>query len=289
MIRPIALLVIALAVAVQAGVLYVNMSKYVVEVNTTCGPAYIFTAPFDYAPLLGEWLVEQGFVEKYDSPIRKKAREMLGIKSEDNVTLEQWNSLVALDQSLLSDKVKAVEDALRKAGVEVIEVGGASTVKIPNDSANNGTVYAFVRLGGRLDVLKRLENVANDYNISIIVVDLPRVKALRTNKTVDFIPGLGAPTHGIVPLTIFGPFGDVVYYVRQPDEEAIRAVEKHLKERELCGVAVLFVPSERYVPRLTPLREQTGLAADFIWIALAVGTIAVVIASLYIRRSLGYV
>lgn len=103
-----------------------------------------------------------------------------------------------------------------------------------------------------------LERVADKYNISILVLDLPRVRALAANKTVDSIPGLGAPTHGIAPVTMFGRFGDLAYYVRQPDEKAIKAVEKYLRDRELCGVAVLFVPSERYVPRLMTAPIRTG-------------------------------
>ncbi|AFA39586.1 hypothetical protein Pogu_1559 [Pyrobaculum oguniense TE7] len=283
MVRPMVLLAVALAVAVQAGVLYVNMSKYVVEVNTTCGPAYIFTAPFDYAPNLGKWLVEEGFVQKYDSPIRKKAREMLGIESEDRATLDQWKSLVALSQSLLSDKVRAVEGVLRGAGVEVIEVGGVDTVKIPSDKVNNGSVYAFVRLSGRLSVLKDLERVADQYNISILVIDLPRVRAHAANKTVDSIPGLGAPTHGLATVTMFGQFGDLAYYVRRPDEKTIKAVEKYLRERELCGVAVLFVPGEGYVPRLLTAETRRGSPVLSL-VALAAGAAAVAAALLLLFR-----
>ncbi|MGC9051568.1 hypothetical protein [Pyrobaculum sp.] len=238
-------------VLLSAGVLYVDMSRYVVEVETACGPSYIFTAPLDDYVNLHRWLEEVGLVERYDSPIRKKAREALGVRSEENATPEQWNALVNLSLYMMGDKLKAVEEALRKAGVEVLGVGPGSG-KPPIDKANNGTVVAFVRLGGRGEVLKELEGVAAAYNISIVVVDLPRVRAFEGNKTVDSVPGLGAPAHGLVSITIFGRFGDVAYYVGKPDGETVRSVARYLRERELCGVAVVFVPSERYIPRLAP-------------------------------------
>lgn len=278
------LLAAAFAAVVHAGVAYVNMSKYVVEAKTPCGPSYVFTAPLDTYVTLGRWLEEQKIVEKYDTPLRKKAREMLGIKSEDNVTVEQWNALVSLTQSLLRDKVEAVERVLRDAGVEVVGVSGSSALKLRSDRSVNGTVYAFVRLGGRPDVLKKLEEVAAAYNISVVVVDLPRVNATdNTNKTVDFIPGLGAPKFRDFGISIFGPFSDAAFYVGKADEKLAKAVAKYLEEKELCGVAVYIVPSDDYVPHIVTLEGKAG-PEPLLYGAVAAGLAALALALLVAVR-----
>jgi hypothetical protein len=76
-------LLLASALAL-AGVAYVDGQRYVVEVETPCGPAYVFTVPLDRPVNLGRWLERSGVaVADVNLTPARRAREIAGARTPE--------------------------------------------------------------------------------------------------------------------------------------------------------------------------------------------------------------
>jgi hypothetical protein len=247
-----------------AGVAYVDGQKYVVEVETPCGPAYVFTAPLDHPVNLGRWLERSGVVvaDENLTPARR-AREIVGARTPEEAhrTLEVHNKYVAALQSLVRWAEEPVRRALARLNVTVYYISWA-VQRLPQERDSSGGVVVVAHLGGMRDTaLAELERVAAEHNLSVVVVDVPRVSAASSACREVEVPRLGRPDFAAARWpTLFGRFAGVAYYARAPSQDAVREAAEHLRGAGACGSAVFIVPGD-YVPRFEPLEARGRGAA----------------------------
>jgi hypothetical protein len=165
-----------------------------------------------------------------------------------------------------------VRRALVRLNVTVYYISWA-VQRLPQERDSSGGTVVVARLGGMRDAaLAGLERGAAEHNLSVVVVDVPRVSAAGGACREVEVPRLGRPDFAAACWpTLFGRLAGVAYYARTPDRDAVREAAEHLRRAGACGSAVFLVPGD-YAPRFEPLEARGGDAA--LSLALAAAALA---------------